>query len=71
MEHCINSIYACSIEKNAAVCKAKSQNQILQFYGYVLSQMYVTKSALFWPSNSGVTLFPEAELQTRQLERQN
>lgn len=48
-----------------------SQNQNLQFYGYVSPQMYATKSALFWPSNSGVTLLQEVELQTRQLKRQN
>ena len=33
--------------------------------------MYATKSVLFWPSNSGVTLLPEAELHTRQLKGQN
>jgi hypothetical protein len=48
-----------------------SQNQILQFHGYVSSQIYATKSALFWPSNSGGILLPEAELKTRQLKRQN
>jgi hypothetical protein len=33
--------------------------------------MYATKSALFWPSNSGIILLPEVELQTRQLKKQN
>jgi hypothetical protein len=56
---------------NAAVCMAMSRNQIFQFCGYISSQIYATKSALFWPSNSGVILLPEAELQTRQLKRQN
>jgi len=56
---------------NAAACTVMFQNQILQFYGYVSSQMYATKSAMFWSSDSGVTLLPEAELRTRQLKRQN